>query len=153
MLLTLVVKFTYFKLTTSLCLPFVDTTGSVMVIVVTTWVIIFSQVATSIIISVLHVVLFVSLKESQKSVRRSSGDTSNSSVIIQLVIATSSNILCWFPADGIYLAAMFLPAYPVDLIVWTTVLVLPFNSVINPIVFLSSALRKHFKSRPTQAVV
>ncbi len=151
-LVTLIVKFTHLKLTTSLCLPFVDPSGSVMVIRVITWIIIVSQIATSLLIIILHVVLIISLKESQKSVQRSSGDTSNSSVIIQLVIATSSNILCWFPADGVYLAAMFLPAYPVDLIFWTTVMVLPFNSTINPVVFLLSALRRHFKSRPTQVV-
>ena len=39
---------------------------------------------------------------------------------------------------------MFLPAYPIEMITWTTVAVVPINSIINPLVFVITSLRKMF---------
>ena len=59
----------------------------------------------------------------------------NLQVIVHLIVITGSNILCWFPANGIYVATMFLSSYPIDLIIWTSIICLPINFIINPIVF------------------
>ena len=49
--------------------------------------------------------------------------------------------------DIIYTAAMFLSTYPIDLIIWTTAVGLPLNSILNPSVFIIISIRKYIKER------
>ena len=90
----------------------------------------------------MHIVLVNKLKESQQNIRKS---VSDSVLIAQLIFITLSNILCWFPAKGIYAAAMCLSTYPIDLIIWTTIIGLPINSIINPSIFLITSGRKFIR--------
>ena len=60
----------------------------------------------------------------------------------QLIITSTSNIICWFPANVIYLSAMFLSSYSIDLVIWTTVIITPINSIINPSVFIITIIKK-----------
>ena len=62
-------------------------------------------------------------------------------MMFQFIVTSTSNIICWFPTNAIYLSAMFLSAYPINLVIWTTVIVMPINSVINPCVFLLSNMK------------
>ena len=66
---------------------------------------------------------------------------------IQIFIVTVSNILCWIPSGIIYLVALFLKKYPVNLIIWSTIAVTPINSVINPVVFIVANFRSHKRKR------
>ena len=70
---------------------------------------------------------------------------SNISLIIQLLIITLSNIICWFPANAIFVSAMFLSRYPTELVMLTTVIGIPVNSIINPSVYLIISLKKYVK--------
>ena len=67
---------------------------------------------------------------------------SNLALIIQLILITTSNILCWFPASCVYISAMFLSTYPIDIVIWTTVIVLPINSIVNPSIFILTNVKK-----------
>ena len=132
----------------SLCLPFIDPTGSIQMIKAITWLVIISETTTSAIIIIMHTLFVRKLRYSGEYVRTSKLDKwCSNSIIFLLITITMSNILCWFPANGIYIAAMFLSAYPTDLIIWTTVVVLPINSLINPLFFIITASRKYIKSR------
>ena len=93
----------------------------------------------------MHIILVNEILQSQKSIRKSKSED-NTLLIIQLIVITLSNILCWFPVNAVYVSAMFLPTYPtypVDLVIWSTVLGLPINSLINPIVFIIISVRKY----------
>ena len=142
----LATKFTISALPLSLCLPFIDPQKSSVVIKVITWIVAISQTATSIVNIVLHVLLVQKLRKSQKIVAMSQSKPGkgNLNIITQLFIVTISNILCWLPANIIYITAMFLDRYSTDLIIWTTVGVMPINSVINPVVFTIVCLRKNW---------
>ena len=102
--ITLIFKSTEKISTLSICLPFIDPTGSQLIIKLITWFVVISQLATSIVIMIMH---FYLLKESRKSQRNiqisKSKKDSNVSLIIQLITITVSNILCWFPAGCVYL--------------------------------------------------
>ena len=88
------------------------------------------------------------LKESQKTVGQSkSNQDSDTALVIQLIVITTSNILSWFPANGIYIAAMLLSTYPVDLILWAVVIGMPLSSIINLSMFIIMSQRKYIKSR------
>ncbi len=143
--LTLMFFLTHHELQNILCLPFVDQTGSVLLVQIVTSFSASTQTVVSTVIMVLHVLLVVNLKASQEIRRSSTGDHSNIPVIIQFALITSTNILCWFPVNCIYIAAMFLPKYPIDLIVWSSVVVAPINSVINPLIFIVASIRKYLK--------
>ena len=58
----------------------------------------------------MHIVLIKEFKKSKTNIRKSKSDDDSdaAALISQLIIITASNILCWFPANGIYIAAMFL---------------------------------------------
>ena len=66
-------------------------------------------------------------------------------MVSQLILISTSNILCWFPTNAIYLSAMYLPIYPINLVIWTTEIIMPINSVINPCVFLLTNMKEIFK--------
>ena len=130
-------------LTTSLCLPFVDPGGSQLIIKCITWFTVVTQLTTSITIAIMHFCLITEVKKSEKNIEKSkSKHGTNKSLLIQLITITVSNIICWFPAGCIYIYAMFLSIYPIDLIICTTVSGLPINSIINPFIFIVTTVRK-----------
>ena len=135
-------------LPTSLCLPYIDPTKSVSIINILIWSIIVSQCVTSLVITVSHILLIRRLSNHREKLQRTvTGDVYNISLPLQLIIVTLSNVLCWFPANIIYVITMIVPAYPIDLVIWMTVFVVPLNSIINPIVFISNYLRNILKSQ------
>ena len=68
----------------------------------------------------------------------------------QFILTSTSNILCWFPTNAIYLSAMYLSTYPISLVIWTTVIIMPINSVINPCVFLLKNMKDTCKMLTNQ---
>ncbi len=136
-------KFVAVDLPTGLCLPFVDPTEGVLVIKVITWLTVTSQTISSVIIVFLHAFLVFQLSKTQKSVQKAkSSQDSNVVLLCQLVLITVSNILCWFPTNTIYVTALFLTRYPINLVIWSTVTLMPLNSIINPSVFSFMGIRK-----------
>ena len=140
--ITFIFKITGKISTISICLPFIDSTASQFMIKLITWFIVISQLVTSIAIMIMHFLLLNELRRSQMNIQRSkSKEDSNVSLIIQLITFTMSNILCWFPAGCVYLSAFFLSTYPIDLVIWTTVIGLPINSILNPFIFIVTSLK------------
>ena len=147
---TLTTKLTSAYLPTPICLPFFDPTYEIVVLLVLTWFITISQFVSAITIIVFHITLVFTLYKSQTNVnvtKAKQNDTSNVFLVVQLVIITMSNVLCWFPADTIYILAMFMGEYPAELVIWTTVATLPFNSVLNPTVFVGTSIRNYMTSK------
>ena len=124
----------------SLCLPFIDPSGSSFLTKVTSSLVILSQSLSSMIIIVINVLLFIEFRKS-KILSSKSINSSSRKVMAQLVITSTSNITCWLPANAVYLSAMIFSTYPIDLVIWTTVIIMPINSIINPSVFLITNLK------------
>ena len=142
-LITIIFKYMEVNSTISLCLPFVDPSGSQLLIKLITWFTVTTQFATSVGIMIMHILLICEVKHYQNiTMKVKSRKDSNVNLIIQLVLITTSNILCWFPAGCIYISAMFLSTYPIDLVIWTTVIGLPINSIVNPSIFIVTTFRK-----------
>ncbi len=142
------VKFVKTKLPTSLCLPFVDPENSFVFIEIMIWISVIGQTLTSLVLIVLHVALVHNISQSLKQMRKvKSHEDSMVMLVLQLVTITLSNMLCWFPANGVFLAAMFLSRYPMDLLIWSTVGSMPLNSVINPLIFSVLCIKKMMKSK------
>ena len=142
-LITILVRLFYKHIPTQLCSPFIDPTNSVIFTQLLTWVFAFIQVSSSLFICVIYSLLMKELRDSREKLKQARSNVqSNAPLIIQLIIVCTSNIMCWIPSNIIYLTAMFLDSYPVEMIIWTTIAVVPINCIINPIVFIVSNLKK-----------
>ncbi len=128
------------SLTFFLCSPFVDPTGSAVVVRILTWFIAVVVSGASVSIITSHIKLVLSLKASQKSIAFK--QRPNKGMVAQLTVASLSNILCWIPTSIIHLTSSFLERYPTEILIWTQVAVTPLNSVINPIVFIATTAKK-----------
>ena len=132
---------------TSLCLPFIDPTQDILMIKLITWFVVITQILTSLLMLAMHTSLVLKLRESKKCIKNLKYSYSKAVLIVQLIAITLSNSLCWLPANVIYVTSMFLPRYPIDLIIWMTVIILPINSVINPFIFIIVSLRVYIMKK------
>ena len=142
---TLVLKFIEKQLPTSLCSPFIDPSHSSISTNVITWVVIITQSISSVLIGLMNILLINEVKKSKRSLKIQKSEVENK-MMYQLILTSMTNILCWIPANGIYLSSMFLSIYPINLVIWATVVVMPINSVINPFVFIMINLKGYFKN-------
>ncbi len=127
----------------SLCLPFLDPTNSVDTIALFTWFVAVSQLITSSINLVINILLATFLFYHSKVTQLGlNTERSFKSLFIQLFLLSLSNIVCWVPTSILYKSAVFLLRYPIDLVIWATVCVTPINSVVNPVVFILTAVKK-----------
>ena len=118
----------------SLCNVFYDTTGDTMSNILVL-LLAGAQITVSMSIFVLYLFLII-------HVRRASGVLSATNifktkdVVFQILLLTGSNILCWIPSAIIYLLSFYLKNYPKNLMTVTTILIIPINSIINPILIV-----------------
>ena len=123
----------------TLCLPLIDPSNSNIFIKIITISIGICQILASLLICLSYLFLVAMLRQSKYGIQKSK-NTSRSGVILQLLIVTASNLLCWIPSNTIYLLSLFLSRYPTDILIWTTIAVTPINSIINPIVLIVTTL-------------
>ena len=136
------------KIENNLCLPFVDPTKSFLLTRVITWFMVITSSVSSVMITMIHISLYINKRKSSINMRKYKVDNnSDMPLIIQLFIITLSNFSCWFPMNGTFMAAMFLSSCSLDLIMLTTVIVMPLNCFIIPFVFVIASLKKYVKSK------
>ena len=87
----------------------------------------------------MYVLVYKTVTQSKVTVNKSK---TYFQTIVQLFLITLSNILCWFPTNVIYVAAMLMPTYPANIVLWTIITVLPINSIVNPLVFIVGTFRR-----------
>ncbi len=135
------------SMSTSLCLIFIDPTNSKILSKVTTLIAALYQFFILAGIAVTYCRLLQELQKST-SIRKSESSTKNNkSLILQLVIITTSNVLCWIPMNVIYFVCMALSRYPYEMVMWSAVSVTPINSVVFPVVFIGTSLKSVWKKR------
>ena len=122
------------------CSPFMDTSGSIHEIKYITLLVATFQVMGIIAISMMNIILLKSLKK-ETTVRVSKGI--NKAVLVQIFLVSGSNLICWVPSSSIFLATLFLSSYPINLLIWNTIAIVPINSIVNPIVFLVISFRSY----------
>ena len=141
--ITMLMKVIYVKMPLSICSPFIDPTGSVLLTKIATWLPVIIQIGATIFILVIYTLLVQNLKTSQKSVQSiTPRKESNVTLILQIIALTTFNIICWIPSCAIYLVSMFSDRYPIELALWTTIIATPINSIINPVIFIATTTKK-----------
>ena len=130
---------------TNLCSPFIDPTHSVLFTKIFAWVITCLQLHVLIFIMVTYYLIVKHLKESQKSLKESrSKPHSNTAAIIQFIVMITSNALCWIPSGVLYSFENYFVPYPLELIFWQTILIVPINGIVNPFIFIVTTFRKMY---------
>ena len=129
--------------TAAICSPFVDPTHTRIIIYVISSVTIFLQNLTLVAIIVLQVMLFVSLKRQQEKLKGSiSKETSRTPMVIQFVVFSTSNFVCWLPSGILHILFMILKEYPFQVVFWFIATVNSINSITLPLVFVVITIRK-----------
>ena len=127
----------------NLCLPFVDPTMSSLMVKVIAWSTGGTQIVTSVLLSLIHILIIKNVKDSQKNIGQyKSKQNSTTSLAIQLFILTITNILGWLTSSAVYISTMFQSTYSNDLIMFTAGLALPFGTIMNPVIFITVSLRQ-----------
>ena len=62
-----------------------------------------------------------------------------------IILAGTTNVICWIPFSVFYLVSVFLDNFPVLVLYWMTLVVLPINSMLNPIIFNLSDIKSKMK--------
>ena len=125
----------------NLCSPFLDPTKQFFLIEMTTYAIIAVHFLSVVFILSSYIILIKELKKSQNILEHATSNK-NTFLTMQILILTSSNILCWIPSDVIYLMSIFMDKYPMSILTWNTIAITTINSIINPIVFVVTTFRK-----------
>ena len=131
------------EIPTTLCLPFIDPSDSQWFIKLITFITATIQLSSSLFIVVVYLLFVKILNNSSKYLNCTiSKKISRVGMIIQLYIVTSSNIICWIPANVIYLISLYMSQYSTNLLIWTAIAVTPINSMINPFLFIITTIKK-----------
>ncbi len=138
---TVILVFTYQTVISSLCLPFVDPANSVILVKVATIFVALLHVAASFGIIVAHISLFRAFLLSQTVIQKSGAKSQTGSLLFQLIIISSSNLLSWISLSTIHTTAMFMSEFPHMMLTWSVATVDPLNSIVLPAVYVFTGLR------------
>ncbi len=161
---TILVWYFHEMVPNSLCSPFIDPTHSTMGVNLITFLAASVHLSCVIISTIFHVLLVSDFKDSKKAihtgqVHHGQAESSDNWLVIQLSLLSVTNILCGMQY-AVFIPMFFLARFPLELLVWNTILLSPFNSFAIPIVLLISSVKqkawqtpkKIFESTANQAV-
>ncbi len=127
----------------SICFPLADPSGSLIMVKVLTWFTVALHAISAGTILRTYTKMIQSLTKTKAEVKTSaSKQQSHVSLLVQVATVTCCNILCWTCCGAVYLSAMFVSEYPVDMITWTVITVTPINAFVNPVVFAAVLIRR-----------
>ena len=121
----------------NLCSPFVDPSDKFTIIRVVTFVISVINTLTMLSTVGISIKMVKSLQRSQNNMITTNISKIIQPVIKQMTLFTLSQILCWVPSSTIFLTALFTERYPLAMIHWTTVLIMPINTIAIPTILNS----------------
>ena len=138
--ITAIVKHVHKVIPLTICTPFVDPTNSIYFIKVLTFVVVILQFGATLLILFAYSLLFKNLTTYPKPFQIAR--KSYSLTFSQIITVALSNIMCWIPSGLIYLLSIILSEYPMDIVIWTAIVITPVNSFINPSVFIILSIKK-----------
>ena len=123
-----------YKIPNYLCLPFVDPDDNVPEIKFLTGIVAVWQFLVFSFIAIIYGILVALLMKTEKN-DFLQGKRTDKHIIFQLVFLSALNMICFLPSSVIFLTLLQLPKYPIILPFWTTVALVPSNSMVNPLLF------------------
>ena len=88
---------------------------------------------------------FKLINASRKSVLdKARKDERSKAVTRSVILVGTTNAICWIPSSVFYLVSVFMDEFPVLVLYWMTLVILPINAMMNPIIFNSSDIKRLF---------
>ena len=70
-------------------------------------------------------------------------DERTKAVTRSVILVGTTNAICWIPSSVFYLASVFMDEFPVLVLYWMTLVILPINAMMNPIIFNYLDIKRH----------
>ena len=126
-----------------LCSPFVDPANASISIKLTAWALATLQQASCIFISVIYLLIISQIRKRDKSME----DVKVKSqltfpIIFQMVGLVSSGLVSWISSSIILIVTLTRNSYPIELIYWLHIVIMPTNAIIVPFIFLVTTIRQ-----------
>ncbi len=134
------------KIPASFCSPVFDPTHSVIISVLSSFIATL-QLIVVVSVVVMYILVVCEVKRSQKTTGKRK---SNASLLLQVIVLCSSVTLTWIPSGVIYICLTVLDKYPQEIMVVTTCVIVPINSIVVPLVFTFKILCSGLENSRTQ---
>ena len=125
-----------------LCLPFADPTKNSKFIQVIIYVVAAVQIFTIFATSSMYFLMLTSIQKSGKNIKSDTRSHSINVVLIQMIILSLLKVICWISSSVIFITAFVMDKYPLLMIYWTIILIVPINAIAIPIVLSFTALKR-----------
>ncbi len=125
---------------TGLCLLIGNIDKSIISLLVT-WIFIFSEGVPIVSIPLFNGMLIYEKTKWDKQVKgigKNSRKNASKSIIIRLLLASTSNLVCWIASTVLLILTLVWDRYPFSVLVLTTIIAMPLNTLINPFLFVFS---------------
>ena len=109
------------------------------------WVLFFYYFTVSLSMLFMHLKLCMSLKITERNLNISNKQRkSNAQIWMQIIVITLSCLLSWLPSNIVFSVVSFKEKYPMELIIWIIVSVMPINSLVSPVTVIVTNFKKAF---------
>lgn len=148
---TVAIKEALGNLPFGLCLPFTDPARKSDLFKYITGIIGSVQFILSVVIVIINICLVIELKKNTKALELSCQPRKPSKyVVLQVGTVSLTNVLCCVPTNSIFLYSLFVTEDTLKMLYWTTVVLMPLNSQLNPVILMWSSVRSVAKTRKGQ---
>ncbi len=130
---------------TGLCLLIGNIDKSIIPSLVT-WIFIFSQGIPIVPIPLINgLLIYEKIKWDRhvEEMMESSRKNASNPIVIRLVLASNSNLVCWIASTILLFLTIIWERYPFSVLVWATIIAMPLNTLINPFIFVFSTQLIH----------
>ena len=133
------------EMPSSICLYFGENYSS-HTLVITTMSLVLLQLGSSILVAViLYTIIQKKIMKPTEAISQQNPSL-NSQMVLQAILVTTTNAICWLPSSAVFIASLVMETYPIELLQWNIMLINPINSVINPIIFcIAPTIRALYK--------
>ena len=128
---------------TSLCFASFDPSSFSLVLQITATALASYQLSMSPAVLASHCFIGHGIKESAKATKAQGKTNVGKGTVTKLVFGSVSNLVCWLPASIIFLVIMITDRFPLDLMSWTLVAVVPVQTILSALGSISISLHHH----------
>ncbi len=128
-----------------LCSPFYDPTNTSVFLKVLTWSVYVAFISGIVVFYICSSNMVAALRMSQEQVRSTLAHTTTyRSILVQISILAISNFMCWGSTSVILAVSVLVNNFPVLVMFWTTIVLIPMSSIVNPCVFIVLSFKQRF---------
>ncbi len=122
------------QLPTGLCL-ILGHTKHFTTSMITTIFIIIIQGVSCVTIPVLYLLLILQVDKSKENLKDSVAHKEEGNMT-KSILVSFTNLLCWIPSTIMLRLTLTWDDYPYSILIWTTMVIIPLNAILNPFVFI-----------------